>query len=398
MPMELPERLQHIPQEDLIDAGDTVCYRGFLIRKKPRPPKELPVSRRLTDLPSNLEPAAPCSPSGGYTGKSCRTTSTATPKSLSDGSSSADSGWEPSFFENDEPEIQEELIRTTILTKMEALELQRALLQAFQGPSFQRDLRELAEKHQLANGKTRGYMAGKVGFMHLVRGEQMKVLPDFGFEASEHGVEAMLRAFAEWKGDPDIQVHEKIIQDSLRSSEAIEPPKEAPRVRDRPRNKLAIEDMLRALLFSFSQPWFQDKVHELKRSADFCSGRVRRNMLGGAAFGHSADPEGYYQLSGRAELAMLVHEKVLPSYSFEGTPEGVQEMLVHVAPYLGDKDVALLFDSINGKLGMESNGQLRFRRLAHSAEGLDLQALRCSSPQRRRTSRSPSPRRAPIRA
>ena len=49
-------------------------------------------------------------------------------------------------------------------------------------------------------------------------------------------------------------------------------------------------------------------------------------------------------------------------------------MLVHVAPYLGDKDVALLFDSINGKLGMESNGQLRFRRLAQSAEGLDLQA------------------------
>ena len=45
---------------------------------------------------------------------------------------------------------------------MEALELQRALLQAFQGPSFQRDLRELAEKHQLANGKTRGYMAGRV--------------------------------------------------------------------------------------------------------------------------------------------------------------------------------------------------------------------------------------------
>ena len=49
-------------------------------------------------------------------------------------------------------------------------------------------------------------------------------------------------------------------------------------------------------------------------------------MLGRATFGpHSADPEGYYQLSGRAELAMLVHEKVLPSYSFEGTPEGVQE-------------------------------------------------------------------------
>ncbi|CAJ1359839.1 unnamed protein product, partial [Effrenium voratum] len=267
----------------------------------------------------------------------------------------------------------------------------RALLEAFSAPPFQRDLRELAEKHRLAQGKTRGYM---VGFMHLIRAEQMKVLPDFGFEASEHGVEAMLRAFAEWKGDSDIQVQEKIIQDTLRAEPIVESPKEeVPRVRGKPRNKFETEDMLRALLFAFNQPWFQDKIRELKRSADFCSGRVRRNVEPGSrpSFGqHAVDPEGYYHLSGRAALALLVHQQVLPLYSFEGTPEGVQAMLVHVSPYLADKDVARLFDSINGKLGMEVNAQLRFRRLAQSAEGLDVQALRCSSPRR-----SNSPRRVP---
>ena len=45
-------------------------------------------------------------------------------------------------------------------------------------------------------------------------------------------------------------------------------------------------------------------------------------------------------MSGRAALALQVHVQVLPRYWFEGTPEGVQEMLLHVSPYLGDTQLS----------------------------------------------------------
>ena len=214
--------------------------------------------------------------------------------------------------------------------------------------------------------------------MRLVRREQMKVLPDFGFEASEHGVEAMLRAFAEWKGDCDVQVQEKIIQDTLRSAE---PKNEADHVeapaRTRPANKFDIANMLHELQIAFSEPWFQDEIHELRVSADYRAGR--RNPEPGALptlDEHAVDPEGYYNLSGRAALALQGHKHILPRYCFEGTPEGVRKMLLHVSTYLGDKDVDRAFDAVNCKLGMEPNARLRFRQLvaSASAQSLDLEA------------------------
>ena len=277
----------------------------------------------------------------------------------------------PSWFSETPPLSQEK----EELTKTDALALQRALLAAFEEPSFQRDLRELADEHCLAQGKTKGYRAG---LMRLVRREQMKVLPDFGFEASEHGVEAMLRAFAEWKGDCDIQVQEKIIQDTLRSAE---PQKEADHVeapaRTRPANKFDIANMLHELQIAFSEPWFQDEIHELRVSADYRAGR--RNPEPGALptlDEHAVDPEGYYNLSGRAALALQGHKHILPRYCFEGTPEGVRKMLLHVSTYLGDKDVDRAFDAVNCKLGMEPNARLRFRQLvaSASAQSLDLEA------------------------
>ncbi|CAJ1380499.1 unnamed protein product [Effrenium voratum] len=342
---------------------------------------ELPINRR--GLPKPLDPPGCMSPSAdsGMSPRSSagseKTTHTAYSNDVS--SSSADSGWELFTLEE--------------FTKTEALALQRALLERFEAPTFQRDLRELADAHRLESGKSKGY---RVGFMRLVRREQMKVLPHFGFEASELGVEAMLRAFAEWKNDSDIQVQEKIIQDTLRSAEPVVAPAEPQknRLRMKPSNKFGIECFLQALLKAFTEPWFQEKIYELRRSADYGSGRAVRKPDGSQTSGpHSVDPEGYYNLSGRAALALQVHEQVLPRYWFEGTPEGVQEMLLHVSPYLGDKDVARVFDAINSKLGMEPNAQQRFRRLVALAEDVDVQVLWSCSPRRRAASNSPSPRR-----
>ncbi|CAJ1409702.1 unnamed protein product [Effrenium voratum] len=307
-------------------------------------------------------------------------------------SASISDSCEPFSGKEELPDIQEKEAAPE-LTKTDALALQRALLAAFEEPSFQRRLRELAEEHRVSQGKTRGYTAG---FMRLVRREQMKVLPDFGFEASEHGVEAMLRAFAEWKGDCDIQVQEKIIQDTLRSAE---PKNEADHVeapaRTRPANKFDIANMLHELQIAFSEPWFQDEIHELRVSADYRAGR--RNPEPGALptlDEHAVDPEGYYNLSGRAALALQGHKHILPRYCFEGTPEGVRKMLLHVSTYLGDKDVDRAFDAVNCKLGMEPNARLRFRQLvaSASAQSLDLEALHCTPS---RASNSPSPRRQP---
>ncbi|CAJ1437501.1 unnamed protein product [Effrenium voratum] len=345
----------------------------------PKAALELPVSRRgcpslgRGDLGDGSISAktSPVSPTGS--GKT-------TPAGRSP-TSSADSGWEPVFGI---PTEEEEF------TKAKALALQRALLARFEAPSFQRDLRKLASAHRLEEGKSKGYL---VGFTRLVRREQLQVLPGFGFEATEHGVEAMLRAFREWKKDSDVQVQETIIQDTLRRAEPVATPAEPERtsIRIKPANKFEIQCMLRALLKAFTDPWVQEQIYELRSSADHCAGRRVRGSSQ-ASGEHSVDPEGYYNLSGRTALALLVHEQVLPRYAFEGTPEGVQEMLLHVSPYLGDKDVARLFDAINSKLGMEPNAQRRFRRLVASAEDVDPEVLRSCSPRRRAASNSPSRR------
>ncbi|CAJ1340694.1 unnamed protein product, partial [Effrenium voratum] len=114
------------PDPSFNDDGD-VCYRGFLIRKKPKAPVELPVSRSLTDLPA--EPTSPVSlkptsgsPSGGYSVKTLKRTNTpctttpSTRRALS--SSSLDSGWEPTFFDEEEDspvEVSETLGKTDAL-------------------------------------------------------------------------------------------------------------------------------------------------------------------------------------------------------------------------------------------------------------------------------------------
>ena len=47
-----------------------------------------------------------------------------------------------------------------------------------------------------------------MGFHKLVRSRQVEIIPRYGFDASEEGVEEMLRSFRELQGDPDIYINE----------------------------------------------------------------------------------------------------------------------------------------------------------------------------------------------
>ncbi|CAJ1451011.1 unnamed protein product [Effrenium voratum] len=76
-------------------------------------------------------------------------------------------------------------------------------------------------------------------------------------------------------------------------------------------------------------------------------------LAAGPALGPGARSleDGYFHLPGRAELALEVQRKVLPQFGFQGSKEGSSDMIRHCSAFLGDKDVAQMFDAINKPLG-----------------------------------------------
>jgi len=190
----------------------------------------------------------------------------------------------------------------------------------------------------------------------------MEIIARYGFEPSEDGIEDMMLALKQYEDDADVYVNAMAIEEALYSSRdclqekdtdaagfgeaAVEPYK--------PATTPAIYMLLRSLLLNFSEAWFQESMQKLQRKADARTGR--------------ADPDGYYHLPGRAELALQVQKRVLPHFGFEGTKEGVADMIRHCAAFLPDPDVAHLFDAINKRLGMSPAACLRFRHLAESLE------------------------------
>lgn len=82
--------------------------------------------------------------------------------------------------------------------------------------------------------------------------------------------------------------------------------------------------------------------------------------------GKKEPADGYYHLPGRAELALEVQKEILPMFGFEGSREGVKDMIQHCSRFLCDPEVAILFDATNAKLGMTHAACLRFRTLAES--------------------------------
>lgn len=98
-------------------------------------------------------------------------------------------------------------------------------------------------------------------------------------------------------------------------------------------------------------PGFQHAIVKLKRKAEL-----------------EQACDGYYHLSGRAELALTVQRRILPSFGFAASRAGVLDMVLHCTKFLEDDEIAQLWDDINSKLGMTQEACRRFRE---SATGKD---------------------------
>jgi len=235
-------------------------------------------------------------------------------------------------------------VPTPSLTKARALALQSELLAAFTAARFQKKLHEL--ERESSGDKDPSYRAA---FRKLVRKEQSQVIPRYGFDASESGVEQMLAAFEEFKEDPDIYVNSIAIKEALGQTKPS-----SPRLSDSFRRQVLSVDckdfvmqLLRAQLVAFSHPAFQKSIRALKLKA-------------------ADSEEGFYHLPGRAQLALTVQRLILPRFGFEATREGVQSMIMHCAPYANEPEVAILFDGVNTRLGMTHAACRRFRDMARS--------------------------------
>ena len=241
------------------------------------------------------------------------------------------------------------------LTKARAVKLQMELMAQYGGPAFQNQLHALARTHEPGSSKFRS------GLCKLVRRVQLDVIPRYGFSASDEGVESMLVLFRSLTKDPDIEVNGVVINDLLQVKLPPMETNHSNRIIEKPLSKYRLLDMLRCQLIEFSQVKFQMDVKELKKCADYNSGRVFDPAKPlERAF---EDPEGYFHLEGRADLAFTVHKFLLPRYGFEPSKEGVKDMIRHCAPFVQDPEVANLLDCVNEKLGMSAAACRRFRQL-----------------------------------
>lgn len=243
-----------------------------------------------------------------------------------------------------------------VLSHSRALALQQELLANFSSPAFQKKLNELFRQHDVEKGKTNAY---RVAFKKLVRSRQLEILPRYGFQASEQGVEDMLAAFKVFEdaGDDDVFVNKTAIQETLFCAPATKKDDAGNRssqTGQRPGSVTRVEALFRALLLRYSSPQFQRRLGVLKALQAMRSGRP---LLGHA-------PDGYYHLPGRAALAFQVQKLILPIYGFASSREGVNDMIVHCAQFLDSPRVARLMDETNAKLGMTPAACERFRKLA----------------------------------
>eukprot|EP00913_Durusdinium_trenchii_P034533 g32306.t1 len=116
------------------------------------------------------------------------------------------------------------------------------------------------------------------GFCKLVRSRQVEIIPRYGYDGSEEGVEEMLRTFKEMEGDPDIYINEVAIKEAL-SLEVLRSPQTSDVVPAKPISKERVLELLRLHLAEFSKAFFQHKLEDLKKAADRSSGQPVRQSV-----------------------------------------------------------------------------------------------------------------------
>mmetsp|Transcript_8078 Transcript_8078/g.8922 ORF Transcript_8078/g.8922 Transcript_8078/m.8922 type:complete len:410 (+) Transcript_8078:102-1331(+) len=244
--------------------------------------------------------------------------------------------------------------RKPSLSKPRALALQTELLSILSTPCFQKKLAEMSRKSPNEPLPE----CNRADICKLFDDGQMDTIARYGFETSQKGVEDMFAALEKLHEDPDIFVNAFAIEEALsmqhESSGCWSPSKKAANgglLGIKPRTKFTVAKLLRKQLAGFSTPGFQHAIVKLKRKADL-----------------EQACDGYYHLSGRAELALTVQRRILPSFGFAASRAGVLDMVLHCTKFLEDDEIAKLWDDINSKLGMTQEACRRFRE---SATGKD---------------------------
>jgi len=233
---------------------------------------------------------------------------------------------------------------SAVLSKARALALQNELLAAFSAARFQKKLNELSRECGEGKDKKTSYHSA---LKRLIRREQVKIIPSYGFDASDEGVTEMLTAFQAFEEDPDVYVNSVAIQEALQQRKMASPRNECSiRQVETADCKTFVILLLRAQLVAFSHPAFQKSIRALKAKA--------------------ATADGFYHLPGRAKLALDVQKLILPRFGFEPSREGVQAMIGHCSQFINEPEVAILLDSINSRLGMDASACHRFRDMVSS--------------------------------
>eukprot|EP00931_Biecheleriopsis_adriatica_P008843 TRINITY_DN109981_c0_g1_i1.p1 TRINITY_DN109981_c0_g1~~TRINITY_DN109981_c0_g1_i1.p1 ORF type:complete len:432 (-),score=112.65 TRINITY_DN109981_c0_g1_i1:101-1396(-) len=293
------------------------------------------------------------------------------------------------------------------IKREKAIALQGALLAQYSTPDFQMKLRKLMRKDPENVREER---------KRLIEDVQIAVLPQFGFPASDAGIEAMKEAFEEWQWDNEVrglsrQIKELTACNSDAVAERAEPHAEMQLMRPRVQTSSSSSDAAsssgyspsaRSRAWTHFEPLQQDTlpedsstVHGLNNDpgsaqADEQSRIISKaetvQMLRELLTGFSS-PAFQWKLSllkqgqsrqgvvldGIEELALSVQREVLPKYGFKGSRRGVVHMICECSRYAKDSEVTDLHNSINEKLGMDAAARKRFWR-RQAASGAPLRA------------------------
>ncbi|CAK9038024.1 Lysosomal Pro-X carboxypeptidase [Durusdinium trenchii] len=228
------------------------------------------------------------------------------------------------------------------------------LLAAYTSARFQKKLQAMARQQGVAKSGVHE-PEFQEALKSLLRKPQMEIISRYGFRASREGIEEMQLELRLLEEDGDIYVNRVAIEEALLGpfedlTQEVEPHS------GQPSTKQGVYLLLRSLFLGFSEAWFQEALVKLQLKKDKAESRNAQAR---------PDPDGYFHLPGRAELALEVHQKILPRFGFDATKEGVSDMIRHCAGFLQDPEVANLFDAINRKLGMSPSACVRFRRCCY---------------------------------
>jgi len=242
------------------------------------------------------------------------------------------------------------------LSKPRAIALQNELLAAYTSARFQKKLQAIARQQGIGKGSLHR-PTFQAALKNLLRKPQIEIISGYGFAATEQGIEEMERSLQLLEQDGDVYVNKVAIEEALFGPFEDMVLEEEQPSNGIPSTQQGVYLLLRSLFLGFSDPWFQEAILKLQHEKD-ARDRADRERR--------PDPDGYFHLPGRSELALEVQRRILPRFGFDATKEGVGEMIRHCSAYLTDRSIADLFDAINRKLGMSPEACCRFRRFCSS--------------------------------